>query len=344
MGHLRLAARTVIVPVVVMSVALAAGWWAGGRLSADPRAPLASALDALPSSVDVVGFTDWSSIRAQVGIDDAALRDLATRSVLAGSADDMDDTFGWSVADLDWEAYGQSPEGATLVARVSRSVSFDQIEERLAAMGYQRADGLWVLDEAGRAAIGPELASVLGVVAMIPRRRLLVAGSTVGDVRRAFAPIRHGGQSLLDRRPVVDLAAELAGAEAALLQRGSTACASSALPADPDVTAQAAAAVASSGRLARPQWAGRGLSDDGTRQQIRFVSAYGSPAVAARQAAVRASLATGPFIGRTGRVEDSLALTSATSVGAVAVLRFDLDPDRGAYLSGEGPLLFASCP
>ncbi|MFI5426830.1 hypothetical protein [Aeromicrobium sp. UC242_57] len=344
MGRLRVVAGSVIVPLLVVSVALSAAWWGGARVTADARAPLASALDALPASVEVAGVTDWSSIREQVGVEDATLRDLATRSVLASSADEMAGAYGWSVGDLDWEAYGQSAAGGTLVARLSRSVSFDQVEKQLRALGYRRTDGLWELDASGRARIGPELAAVLGVVTTVPRRRLIVAGAEVGDVRRALAPIRHGARSLLDRRPVADLAAQLTGADVVLLQGGATACAASALPDDPDVAAQAAAAVASAGRLVRPVWAGRAVSDDGSGQQIRFATAYSSPVVAADQADVRGALATGPFIGRTGQVEDSLDLTSASAVGAVTVLSFDLDPDRGAYLSGEGPVLFASCP
>lgn len=344
MRYLRRSVRTVMVPFLVVLVALYSSWWAGGLNSADSRSSVASALDSLPAAVNVAGVTDWSAIRKTVGADDAALRDLTTRSVLAGSTDEMSTAYGWSVADLEWEAFGQTSTGGTLVARWSNAVSLNRVERGLRSLGYQREDGIWTLDAPGRARIGPELAAVLGAISIVPRKRLFVAGADEGVVRRGLAPIRHGARSLLDRRAVADLAASLAGSDALLVQAGSTACAASALPTDPDVAAQAAQAVTRAGRLARPVFAGRGLSDDGRRQSIGFAAVFDSTAQAADQVRVRGALASGPFIGRSGLIEDSLELTSATAHGAVSLLRFDLDPDRGAYLSGEGPLLFAGCP
>lgn len=345
MTYLRAHVFTVIVPLLVLLVALTAGTWIGGRVDADSRASLASALDALPASAQVASVTDWAQIRDGVGIDDAALRDVSTRSVLASSAEQMQSEFGWSVADLDWEALGQTAAAeSVLVAQFSSSALLREVEESLNRLGYQRRDSVWTLDDDGRAKIGPRLAGVLGSVAIVARQRLVVAGSSVGDVRRALAPIQHGARSLLDRRPVADLAAALAGAEAVLIQSGSVACVSAALPDDPEVAAQAVAAVARAGELVRPQFTGRALSDVGRRQQIRFAAVFGSRTVAAQQATVRGALATGQFVGRSGRVEDSLRLESATSAGAVSTLRFEVAPDRGAYMSGEGPLLFAGCP
>lgn len=344
MRRLPHAARFVIVPLLVGFVALGLGRWASGQIDVDSRSSLASALDALPASANVAGVTNWSAIRDNLNADDAALRDLTTRSVLAGSIDGMRDVFGWSALDLDWEAYGQTSTRGVLAARLSDSMSTDQVTRGLRAVGYRPRGEVWTLDDQGQAKLGPELAAVLGTVAVVPREKLLVAAAEQGEVRRALATIRHGARSLLDRRPVADLAAELNGADSVLIQAGRTACRASALPADTDVVAQAAAAIRRSGHLATPSFAGRGLSDDGRRQQLSFVAAFDSPATAAQQVRVREALASGPFIGRSGQIEDSLEITSATAHGAVSVLRFDVDPDRGAYMSGEGPLLFAGCP
>lgn len=344
MKYLREHVFTVIVPFLVLLVALAAGQWFNGRVDADSRAPLASALDAMPVSVTAASVTHWARIRDGVGLEDAALRDLATRSVLATSTDQMQKLFGWSVADLEWEAFGQTATEAVIVARLSTSSLVDEVEDGLRSLGYQRRGNVWTLNDAGRAQIGPKLAQALGSVAIVPRERLVVAASSVEGVKLALAPIEHGARSLLDRRPVAELAAALPDAEAVLVQSGSVACASAALQDDPEVKAQAAAAVARAGELVRPKFAGRALSDDGHRQQIRFAAVFDSAPIAARQAKVRGALATGPFIGRSGEVEDSLRLKSATSAGVVSTLRFAVDPDRGAYLSGEGPLLFAGCP
>jgi hypothetical protein len=98
------------------------------------------------------------------------------------------------------------------------------------------------------------------------------------------------------------------------------------------------------GKLARPEFAGRAL-DAGSRtsETMRFALGFRSPEVAAGQARSRAALASGPFIGRSGRVEDSLVLRSTSVRGSTAVLRFRHDPDSAAYMTGDGPLLFAGC-
>ena len=352
------ALRTVILPVLVIALAVGTGWWATGRLAADTRSPLAVALDALPAGTVVAGFTDWSAIRAELGADDesaaagratltddAALRDLTTRSVLGSSIEEMHRAYGWSAADLDWEAYGQAAGGAALVARLSSSVTVDTVRRRLAALGYTRRGDTWTLGQGGTSSIGAELATTLGVVAVLPRERLVVAGPEGRYVRTVARTVRGARPSLLDRRPVVDLASTLSGSDSVLLQAREESCRATAVDVDdPDATAQARAAVARSGALATPSWTGRGLVEDSPDQTIRFALAFDSPTVAAGQATVRAALARGPFIGRSGLVEDSLDLEQASSERGVTSLRFTLDPDRGAFMAGEGTVLFASCP
>src|SRR3954468_1867600 len=118
--HLRPLLRAVVVPVLVIALVVAGGWWASGRLGG-PRAAPGSALDPPPAATVVAGFTDWSAIRRDLGVgagstaagratltDDASLRDLTTRSVLGESIDDMHRLYGWSAADVDWESYGQA--------------------------------------------------------------------------------------------------------------------------------------------------------------------------------------------------------------------------------------------
>lgn len=353
-----LGVRAVLAPVVVIAVALSTGGWVADRVAADPRPPLASALDALPTGTVVAGFTDWSAIRAGLGLgdastararvalsDDASLRDLTTRSVLGASIDEMHSLYGWSAADVEWESYGQAAGGAALVARLAGSVSFDDVQKRLRSIGYTRSGETWVLGDEGRRTVGQGLAAALGTLAVLPDERLVVAVSEEAYAPTVLATVRHERASLLSRRPVAELATALAGSDTALLQARQEGCRSTAVgDSDPDVAAQAAAAVARAGRLAAPVFSGRGLVDGSPRQDIRFVAAFDSPAEAAEQLRVRRALASGPFIGQSGRVEDSLDLVGATSSGGTATLRFDLDPDRGAYMAGEGPLLFASCP
>jgi hypothetical protein len=353
----RSALRLTVASVVAIALAVAVSSWASGR-APDHRSSLAAALDVLPRDTAVAGFTDWSAIRDRLGLastsgqatrdaltDDASLRDLTTRSVLGGVIGDMHRAYGWSAADLEWESYGQAQAGAAMVARFSDAVSLDAVRERLRALGYSRDGDLWSIDAEGSTTVGPELARTLGLLALVPDRRLVVAVDRPARAATVLAAIDGSEPSALSQRPLADVAAALTGSDTAVLQAGGFGCrATSFDDLGPDVRAQADAALARAGELATPTFTGRGLVDGAESQSIRFVSAFGSPAVAADQVRVRSALATGPFIGRSGRVEDVLDLVRSSSEGSVTTLRFDLDPDRGAFMSGEGAVLFASCP
>jgi hypothetical protein len=348
--------RFALVPVLVICVALGVAAWASAR-QPDTRSAMTSALDTLPAGTLVAGFTDWAAVRDDLGLGPAStaaarttlaergsLRDLTTRSVLGGLTTDMHAVYGWSAADLDWETYGQAPAGAAMVARFSGSVSISDVERRLRTIGYTLRDGVWTLDEDSATEVGPDLAATLGNLAIDSRRRLVVAANRADYVPVVLSTIRGDDPSALSNHPLADVAATLAGSDTALVQAGPFACRGTSLSElGPDVRAQADAALARAGALVAPTFTGRGLVD-GRTQTIRFAAAFDSPGQAAGQLRVRQALTTGPFIGRSGRVEDSLDLRDATTDGSVAVLRFALDPDAGAYMSAEGPALFAGCP
>lgn len=350
------AIRTIVIPVLALAAALSLGAWASGR-QPDTRSSLTASLDVLPAETLVAGFTDWSAIRDELGVDrgssraardalaGASLRDLTTRSVLGGVIGPMHAAYGWSAADLEWESYGQSRGGAAMVGRLSGSVSIDEIEQRLGEIGYRRDGSGWTLDEQGRTAVGAELASTLGHLAFVPRERLVVASDRPGHLAAVLATIRGRRDSVLSVRPAADVASALAGSTTAVVQAGAFGCRATSLDGlGRAVQAQAAAAIARTGRLTRPGFTGRGLTEGSSGARISFVAAFDSPAQAAEQLQVRSALAQGPFIGRSGRIEDTLELTDASTTGAVTRLTFTTDPSRSAYMSGEGPLLFASCP
>jgi hypothetical protein len=89
---------------------------------------------------------------------------------------------------------------------------------------------------------------------------------------------------------------------------------------------------------------GRGLGDTDTGTQ-RFVVAmtFRSAAVAAEQARIRGALSYGPFIGRSGDMAEVVRLRSAESDGRTAVLTYDHPADSEYLMTGQGPLLPASC-
>jgi hypothetical protein len=78
-------------------------------------------------------------------------------------------------------------------------------------------------------------------------------------------------------------------------------------------------------------------------QRVTFAMTFGSAVDATEQAQVRSRLATGPFIGRTGQLDETLRLRSATSDDSTVRLDFAHDPDTDVFMTGTGPVLFATC-
>lgn len=356
--RLRLGLVTVLVPLIAIVLAVVGGRQAGESAAGDARSSLTVGFDSLPADTQIAGFTDWSRIRRLLEVDEprnaaerselvdgASLRDLSTRSVIGPYAEEMHNAYGWSAADLLWEAYGQGQASATMVARLDDSVSRATIRSNLTKLGYVRDGRVWSI-RADTSAVSSDLASTLGAIALVPDRDLVIAASEAAQVSEVLGTIDRDTPSLLSVRSAADVTRALAGADSVLVQAGPSACRSTTLETqDAEVLSQARAALGRADALVEPEFAGRAL-DGGTRSSevMRFAFGFRSPSIAAQQAKTRASLAVGPFIGRSGRVEDSLVPLSSTARGSTAVLRFRHDPDSTAYMTGEGPLLFAGCP
>jgi hypothetical protein len=158
--------------------------------------------------------------------------------------------------------------------------------------------------------------------------------------------VDHKDPSLLSVRSAADVAGSLVGTDTALLEQGDVACQATSLEdKSADVRAQGRAAVQRAGGLAPVEYAGRALIDRSAKHlSARFAMSFDSPSRAAEQLRVRLKLVTGPFIGREGRVEDSLRLIDSSTDGSTATMRFDHPPGSVDYMTGDGPLLFAGCP
>ena len=353
---LRFVVSWVLAPLLVIAAALTGGYLVSAR-AGDARSSLTSALDTLPADTLVAGFTNWSAIRDALDLgdastpgvraalnDDASLRDLSTRSVIGRSVEEMHQSFGWSAADLDWEVYGQAGDGAAMVARFDDSISLSDVRGTLRTLGYKQDGPVW--NSTSSSPITGELAATLASLAIVPGKRLVVAAGRETYVRTVLQVIDRDDPSLLTVRSAADVAKALTGTDAALLQSGPVACDATSLKKLPaDVQAQADAAIARAGDLAEVDFAGRGIVDTSTNQQeVRFAMGFDSPSQAAAQLMARRALASGPLIGGNGRIEDSLQLAGSRIEGSTASLRFDHDPASSAYMTGAGPLLFASCP
>ena len=160
--RLRLVLMSVLVPLLVIAAAIVGARWAGDKVSADTR----SAID-VGARLAARGHPGRGchglvegprAARRGLGVDrigravltdDAALRDLSTRSVIGQHTEELHDAYGWSPADLDWEAYGQAKDGAVMVAQLDGSVSLASVRSHLAKLGYSRDGRVWTIPPDG---------------------------------------------------------------------------------------------------------------------------------------------------------------------------------------------------
>jgi hypothetical protein len=328
-----------VASILVTVLALGAGWWAA-VLRPDTRPALTSALDVVPFRTNVVGFTDWSQIRDHVGLDDTSGRDLTTRSVI-DEVENVREVVGWSPADLEWEVYGQDPAGAASVLRLDGSVSFDEVSEKLRSTGYRHDGSMW------RAAESSTLPDILANVALVPRQRLVVLSGQKAQILRVLDVIQGRARSLAASQQAAVTAQALAGSDSVILQGGSLGCDSAAVATGDERVQQARAAADRAGGLVPYRYSGRGVVDSGgsgfSAQRVVFAMTFDSAVDASEQAQVRARLSTGAFIGRTGRIDETLRLRSATADESTVRLDFAHDPDTDVFMTGTGPVLFAAC-
>lgn len=349
-----------VVSVVVIGASVAAGVVAAERLT--PDAGVADVARLAPADVASIDVTDWSALRDRLGADgddlveQAAARDLATRSTLVSSGEVVSDGLGWSPETVRWEAFVQTTVGSAILLGLPESD--DATRERLRDLGYVQDGADWTIDLNDLRAGGVSTPETFQHVRLLDGG-VLVASSEeqvvqqLGDVADGRSP------SLADDPTAARTWAQATDLDAFTLQSGNAGCASTD-PAEsgPDIAAQAEVAVESAGTLERYRWLVRGLGagdrgaseqgtteqgTDGSEDRFEVAMAFGSGPVAADQAEVRARLATGPFIGQTGMVEESIVLTRHGVDGDVAVLEFDRQDGAASLMSFIGPLVLASC-
>src|SRR4051794_39640965 len=122
--------RWIVVGAVVALVAVTGGYLWGQR---DDENSFAWAVDHAPPRSQRLSWTDWAAIRAHEGtslsgrsstrdlerfLDAAYDDDLSSTSALVTSAPVLQQRFGFSPADADWELFSQSEQGAVVMVRV----------------------------------------------------------------------------------------------------------------------------------------------------------------------------------------------------------------------------------
>lgn len=315
---------------LLVLVAVTGGAVVATRGQAAERDPLGAAVDALPGIALTADVTVWSRIRG--GLDDASLRDVTTRSTIAVLAGEMRERLGWDPTDLDWESFTTFGDGGVTVVSLGR-VSNREVRSSFRDLTGGRGD-VW---DIGSADVSSDFAVTFQRARLLPERRMLVLGSP-GAVAEAVDTIEGRGGSLLDQRPVADLVRSLGDVASVSLQERAVACQDDGLGDDE----RAALVRAAGAPLVDPLWSARALLDD-TPQRLVSALAFASPQQARDQLAARVPLTSGEFVGRGGRVEDSLRDLRAAADGAVTVLDLELTPEAELFMAGTGPVVFSGC-
>jgi hypothetical protein len=342
--------RTLLAAVVLVA-AVGAGVVAAPDDVTAARPALATALDSLPAATLTASFTDWSAVRDQVGddLDAAREQDLAAGSVLAASADVMDDSFGFSVRDARWEVLGQAREGAVVVLRLADGVDLAGVTTRLESLGYARpdeSDGVWVGGVDLVAGIEARLTPLLAHVAVIADRHLLVMSDSRGYAEQVADVVTSGDASMVDDDALADVATPLLGDLVAVVHRGERACAVPSYASTSELDRRdARAARRAAGPLLPHRALGFGIASADAGLRLDVSMRFDDPAVAARQRDVRTRLAEGPAIGQGGTYAERFAVTVSAVSDGVVTLGLTPREEPMTLLSdlSAGPLMFAWC-
>lgn len=343
MSRPRSVLSAVVLPVLVILSAVAGGWAATRWIGPDITLHEAVLRD-LPAKTAAINATDWAELRSQFStaelLPEARRRDLTTVSVIASNAAEFRDLLGFRATLVDWEISATTNEGNVLLLGLPGGRSDAEVRDALRAAGYRDEGDRLVASDPALIELGLGDLRLLRIAYV--RDGIMLTGDQPKAVDRAIAA-REGRTARLASAPQAAVIAGLGAPTAWTLLQAAEACVAK----DPaelgfDVAGQADAAIDRAGDLATYDFYAQGVADEG--RSLRMSMGFASAGVAAEQAAVRERLATGPFIGRRGNVEDVIDLTGAASDGNVTTLRFTRSDVRGAKLmTGTGPMLFAAC-
>lgn len=291
------------------------GAWAVTR-GGDARDPIVAAASAAPDGSRSVSVTAWS--RLPRSLDKASLQDLTSVSIIAEYADELEDGFGWELTDLDWEASISTTDGQVLVLG-------------LGDLDQQTAMKPWA-DDAFAATFGK--AEV--------HQGVLVASPSDDALGSVVSTLRGRTPSLLADRGVASLVQSVTGQATAELRSRALVC-------DPDRDSgldddeiEALRRIEERhGSLTDPAWLMRALGTHPRRYV--FGAAFDTTDTAREQLKIRTALTTGPFLGRYGKVEDSLRDLRAHADGDTVILDFRPTAEAEPYMVDSGPVVFAGC-
>jgi len=357
-----LLALVVVIGVAVLGVQ---AWRAAHRTD------LQRAFALAPAGAERFSFTDWAGVRRELGADALSTsspyrdvedflgaaydRDLSSTSAMVGSAQILQERFGFSPASVVWELYSQSTDGAVVMLQMTDDVTFADVAESLTSLGYTApADetGVWLggADVVARISRGSGLTPEFQYVALDADNHLLLASDTSSYLELAIAAKggdeeggadggADGGDAATGLRAAVSAAGDPVSAA---VYSGDNACAALAMSqADESDQAQADQLISEAGEVDPLTGFAMAAQPDGT---IRVAMAFENDDQARTNADTRATLASGPAVGQGGNFSDRFTIIATRAEGAV--VEMDLKPVAGTFVVSDlsnGPVLFATC-
>jgi hypothetical protein len=343
--------------LVLVAAAAFAGvrWWQDRH-----RTDLERALAYAPPDTARYSWTDWAGVRRTLDahlddrssaqdveqfLSDGFDADLTSGSAMVDSATLLQQAYGFSPADVDWELLAQSSSGSVLIAGLPDSLDLDELGNTFEALGYERpgeANGVWNGGEELVARIsgsnGGSLSPQFQYLALDRDKQLLLASDSGPYLRDAVA----GLDDHIDDDGLGDVASAVAEPLSAAVYTGDFACKSLAMAqADADDQSTADQLVAQAGRVDPMTGFAMAVEPD---RQVTVAMAFETDDQARRNADSRAKLAAGPAPGQGGDFTERFKLGPVTADGSVVTMA--LKPvDDSPVLSdlSTGPVLFATC-
>jgi hypothetical protein len=346
--------RLWVAGAVVVALALVGGgvlWLRGGD-----QTSFAWAVGHAPEGVQRASWTDWAAVRRQEGaalsagssvgdlrrfLDHAFDDDLSSASALVGSAPVLQQRFGFSPADADWELFSQSDQGAVVMLHVP-AADLGEVAAHLRDVGYTEPhdpSGVWQGGSDLLAEVSPSLTPELSYIALDTDHSLILASDTSAFLTLATQAVSGDGARAQGLGAVVDDAGEPLSSA---VYTGDYACSALAMAhAGAGDQAQGRRLLSAAGE-ANP-YSAFAMSDepDGS---VRVTFEFDSADIARTNADTRAVLAAGPAPGQGGTFGERFTVDSVTAPGDLVVMR--LTPRKGAYVLSDlstGPVLFATC-
>ena len=325
------------------------------------RTDFQEALGLVPDSSLRVGFTDWQVVRSQLDahlgdtpdreaveklMDRAYDTDYAAVSSIDESAGALQESFGFSPATAQWEAFAQGREGAAMVLKVAEGTDFDVLADNLRTLGFGKPkedDGVWRGGVDLVAGIDPTITPELQYVALLEDRGLVVSSDSREFAGTAAGVATGEAGSFASVAGVSDLAERVGEPANAMVWGRDFACEDLAMSqADDEAQAQAETMVRDAGGVTPLAGLMMAMQPDRT---LLVAAHFEDSEDAEDNLRPRARLAVGEAVGRGGSFADDFKLTASRARGSDVLLDLRPRSKSGYVLSAlyDGPVLFATC-